>query len=342
MVFPDHCLYAQYEGNVSDFWKEPEGKRGRFSSYDQTGFNRDYIIIRPAQKHTLCEINSSSGMIQRIWFTINAGDSSYLRKVFFRMTFDNEITVNNIPLGMFTGTGPWRVNDITTPLLNVMRARQGNKDQSGPGAGSFNINLPMPYTKNMKIEIVNNTSRDLNLFYYVDYVDITFDEPPLLFHADYNIKSPTDISGRDNSPDNTRNYSFLKAGNYKGRYIGTILCVESHPDRKGKWYEGDDMFVIDNEPWPPGLHGTGTEDYFGMAWGFHRPYQAFDHGISHFEKNITDHDRFYDGRYVAYRFHINDPIIFHKSINGSIESGHANDCIQHYESVAFWYGKTKD
>jgi hypothetical protein len=129
---------------------------------------------------------------------------------------------------------------------------------------------------------------------------------------------------------------------YQGKYVGTILCVESHPDRKGKWYEGDDMFVIDDEPWPPRLHGTGTEDYFGMAWGFHRPYQAFDHGLSHFEKNITDHDRFFDGRYVTYRFHINDPILFYKSIHASIEAGHANECEQHYESVAIWYGKRID
>jgi hypothetical protein len=138
------------------------------------------------------------------------------------------------------------------------------------------------------------------------------------------------------------NYELLKVNGYQGKYVGTILCVESHPDRKGKWYEGDDMFVIDDEPWPPRLHGTGTEDYFGMAWGFHRPYQAFDHGLSHFEKNITDHDRFFDGRYVTYRFHINDPILFNKSIHSSIEAGHGNECEQHYESVAIWYGRRID
>ena len=26
------------------------------------------------------------------------------------------------------------------------------------------------------------------------------------------------------------------------------------------------MIFIDGEEWPPSLHGTGTEHYFGTAW----------------------------------------------------------------------------
>jgi hypothetical protein len=287
-------------------------------------------------------------------------DSLYLQKVRLKMTFDNETTVDNVPLGMFTGTGPWRVNDLVTPVLNVMRSRKLNQDKAGTGAGSFNIHFPMPFTRNCKIEVENNTSGNIDFFYYIDYTELPFKDKPLLFHASYYVQSPTVASGGSGALKTTEdpeltdpskiwnkvknqstsgNYELLKVNGYKGKYVGTILCVESHPDRKGKWYEGDDMFVIDDEPWPPRLHGTGTEDYFGMAWGFHRLYQAFDHGLSHFEKNITDHDRFFDGRYVVYRFHINDPILFEKSIHASIEAGHANECEQHYESVAIWYGE---
>jgi hypothetical protein len=222
----------------------------------------------------------------------------------------------------------------------------------------------MPFTNNVKIEVQNNTSGVINFFYFIDYTELSFKDRPLLFHANYHIQSPT-IASNDGKDLNTSgnyelsaqttkpwnevkhqslegNYELLKVNGYQGKYVGTILGVESHPDRKGKWYEGDDMFVIDKEPWPPRLHGTGTEDYFGMAWGFHRLYQTFDHGVAHFEKNITDHDRFFDGRYVTYRFHINDPILFKKSIHASIEAGHGNECEQHYESVAIWYGKRAD
>lgn len=357
-------LLAQTEGNLNDFWKAGEGTRHRFSSYDTSGFNIDAVQIAFGNTYTLCDLKNTSGIIQRIWTTIVSKDSLYLQKVKIKMTFDDEITVDNVPLGMFTGTGPWRVNDLVTPILNVMRSRKLNQDQVGAGAGSFNIHFPMPFTKNVKIEVQNNTSDMIDFFYFIDYTELPFIDKPLLFHAKYNIQSPTkasnngkdlNTSGNYELSDQTTkpwnevkhqsmegNYELLKVNGYQGKYVGTILCVESHPDRKGKWYEGDDMFILDDEPWPPRLHGTGTEDYFGMAWGFHRPYQAFDHGLSHFEKNITDHDRFFDGRYVIYRFHINDPILFNKNIHASIEAGHGNECEQHYESVAIWYGRRND
>jgi hypothetical protein len=361
LIISGFSLLAQTDGNLNDFWKPGQGKRQSFSSYDTSGFNIDAVAIASGKTHTLCDLKKASGIIQRIWATIQTSDTFYLQEVKIKMTFDDEITVDNVPLGMFTGTGPWRVNDLVTPVLNVMRSRKLNQDQAGTGAGSFNIHFPMPFTKNVKIEVQNNTSGDIDFFYFIDYTELPFNDKPLLFHANYNIQSPTKASnnGKDlNTSGNYElsdqitkpwnevkhqsvagNYELLKVNGYQGKYVGTILCVESHPDRKGKWYEGDDMFVIDDEPWPPRLHGTGTEDYFGMAWGFHRIYQAFDHGISHFEKNITDHDRFFDGCYVVYRFHINDPVLFYKSIHASIEAGHANECEQHYESVAIWYGK---
>ena len=64
--------------------------------------------------------------------------------------------------------------------------------------------------------------------------------------------------------------------------------------------------------------------------------------MTHYERDITDHDRFYDGRFCIYRWHLTDPIVFHHSLHASIEAGHANDCQQLYESVAFWYGKAND
>jgi hypothetical protein len=289
-VISTFSVLAQTDGNLNDFWKPGQGKRQRLSSYDTSGFNIDAIYIASGKSHTMCDLKNTSGIIQRIWITIQTADTFYLQKVKIKMIFDNETTVDNVPLGMITGTGPWRVNDLVTPVLNVMRARKLNQDQAGTGAGSFNIHFPMPFTKNAKIEVQNNTPGNIDFFYYVDYIELPLQAKPLLFHANYNIQSPTkasnkgkdlNTSGNYELPDQTTkpwsevkhqsvagNYEFLNVNSYQGKYVGTILCVESHPDRKGKWYEGDDMFVIDNEPWPPRLHGTGTEDYFGMAWGF--------------------------------------------------------------------------
>ena len=38
-----------------------------------------------------------------------------------------------------------------------------------------------------------------------------------------------------------------------------------------------------------------------------------------------------------YRFHIEDPVYFQKSLRATIEHGHADDREDDYTSVAFWY-----
>ncbi len=38
-----------------------------------------------------------------------------------------------------------------------------------------------------------------------------------------------------------------------------------------------------------------------------------------------------------YRFHIEDPIYFSKSLKVTIEKGHNNNRYDDYSSVAFWY-----
>ncbi len=48
--------------------------------------------------------------------------------------------------------------------------------------------------------------------------------------------------------------------------------LASDTNEPGWWGEGDDMFFVDGEPWPPHLHGTGTEDQLGTCrrWAMSR------------------------------------------------------------------------
>lgn len=41
--------------------------------------------------------------------------------------------------------------------------------------------------------------------------------------------------------------------------------------------------------------------------------------------------------HAMYRFHIEDPVVFTRSIRVTIEHGHANDRSDDYSSVAYWY-----
>ena len=92
------------------------------------------------------------------------------------------------------------------------------------------------------------------------------------------------------------------------------------------------MFFIDGEPWPPSLHGTGTEDYFNTSWS---PEHLFSHpffGLARVGGSLG-----WLGRAHLYRFHITDPVFFHKSLRFSIEHGHNNNLTLDLASVAYWY-----
>jgi hypothetical protein len=98
------------------------------------------------------------------------------------------------------------------------------------------------------------------------------------------------------------------------------------------WYgEGDDMIFIDGEPFPPSLHGTGTEDYFNTSWCPDQEYSAPYHGIT------LPGGPNWSGKISLYRFHIEDPVCFRKSIRVTIEHGHNNHRRDDFSSTAYWY-----
>jgi len=45
----------------------------------------------------------------------------------------------------------------------------------------------------------------------------------------------------------------------------------------------------------------------------------------------------WSGKISYYRYHIEDPIYFHKNINMKIEHGHANQRSDDFSSTAYWY-----
>ncbi|MGH3729076.1 MAG: glycoside hydrolase family 172 protein, partial [Micromonosporaceae bacterium] len=119
----------------------------------------------------------------------------------------------------------------------------------------------------------------------------------------------------------------------RGHYVGATVNIRNLRETfEWNWYgEGDDMIFIDGEPFPPSLHGTGTEDYFNTAWCPSESYAAPYHGIT-LPGGVN-----WSGEISLYRFHIEDPITFTSSIRVGIEHGHANKRSDDWSSVAYWY-----
>jgi len=159
------------------------------------------------------------------------------------------------------------------------------------------------------------------------------------------VAAPTDgseiknLSGADN-------YVILDAQG-KGQYAGCVLSV--HGLTPGWWGEGDDMVFVDDEiaddgalKWPPGIHGTGTEDFMNFSYEFPVRDTAYGlyHGVSLVGAVHQNDWRTLAGKsnqWSVYRFHIQDPVPFQRRIAVTCEHGHGNDRADDWSSVAYWY-----
>lgn len=321
----------------------------RESSYDRTGGNRDFAVVPAGETHVMADI-TGAGAIKHIWMTTRCYDPQYLRKLVLEMYWDGEDDPSvRVPLGDFFGIGHATCRHyVSLPMSMVMGERRGPK---GPFAAAMNCYLPMPFGTGVRLQIVNEAELPIqNLFYYVDY-ELTEEAPGDdvgLFHAVYHQETPTrklehstdlddpapwDLPGLNVTGDD--NYVVLDAVG-RGHFVGCLLNIDNidSSNQVFTWPgEGDDMIFVDGEQWPPSIHGTGTEDYFGAAWGFPSgEYAGPYHGIS-LGSDVQEHA----GKWSLYRWHIEDPIRFTESIKVTFEHGHANDQANDYSSVAYWY-----
>ncbi|WP_254550460.1 DUF2961 domain-containing protein [Catellatospora tritici] len=119
----------------------------------------------------------------------------------------------------------------------------------------------------------------------------------------------------------------------RGHYVGCVLNIRNlRQTSDWNWYgEGDDMIFIDGEQWPPSLHGTGTEDYFGTAWCPTQEHHAPYHGIT------LPGGQNWSGDISLYRFHIEDLVTFTESIRVPSSTASPNKRSDDFSSTAYWY-----
>ncbi len=325
-----------------DFTKiDPHRKTRRSSSYDPTGDNRDRLCIVRGETAVLLDVKGA-GCITHIWFTLHSIEPEYLRKMVLKMYWDGEGTPSVLtPIGDFFGVGH-ATGATYASLPMVMAPREGM---------GFNCYFPMPFSQGARIEVHNeNFCTETRLYYNIDYE--LWDTPREelgRFHACWKRENPT--AGAFEPPEmadkthqhidvnlsDKENYLILEAQG-AGQYVGCSLNIHNLRRSKqgGNWYgEGDEMIFIDDDNegvrWPPTLHGTGTEDYFNMAWA---PNEAFD---SPFFGLPKPGGKEFSGKLSWYRWHIPDPVRFSRSIRVSIEHGHANRRSDDFSSTAYWY-----
>jgi hypothetical protein len=305
----------------------------RISSFDRSGRNADRLVIKPGETQELARIEGA-GIIKHIWVTISAKDPMLRRNAVLRMFWDMEKNPSvECPLGDFFGQG-WgeKYPLITLPLAAA--PKNGN---------ALNCYFPMPFSEGALITVENQSQDPIDAFYYyIDYEKHDSISPELgRFHAFWNreLTEPLPEGENEWSVLGAQGANTDGAGNYvialiegKGHFVGINYYVDSPTPI---WYgEGDDMFFIDGEKWPPSLHGTGTEDFFNSSWS---PKEIYLH--PYFGYARVNNETGWLGRTHCYHFFLESPIAFENSLKATIEHGHNNCLTLDLVTVAYWYQK---
>jgi hypothetical protein len=303
----------------------------RVSSADPSGANADFRRVDPGGVLTLMDANGP-GMLTHIWITVASPEDNHLKKLVLRIYWDHETTPSvEAPLGDFFGLGLGEYHRWESELLSV------GSDKA------LNAFFPMPFEEHARMTVSNEGQEKVEAFYFnLDYRAYSQPLPrgSLYFHAQFRQAQPNrgwTSEWRNNGDpkvdrktnlDGKENYVWLDAAG-RGHFVGVTMSVLQNQD--GWWGEGDDMFFIDGES-RPSINGTGSEDYFLGAWDFGgHPFFYRLYGAP-----VVGEERA-GGKSSVYRFHLDSPIPFTKSLRATIEHGHANHRSDNYYSVAYWY-----
>ena len=256
------------------------------------------IRIAPQSTFRLAEIDGP-GAIQHIWMTV---DPKHWRELILRFYWENEETPSvEVPLGDFFCNG-WGVRCTVNSLAVAVNP-----------AGGFNCYWEMPFQKHARITIENLTREIIyGFFYQIDYCLAEVGSERAYFHAQWRRSRPVP---------NKQPHKLLDGVRGQGHYVGTYMAIAVQDT--AWWGEGEVKFFLDgDEDWPT-ICGTGTEDYFGGAWGFETSQGKCEAFTTPFLglPQVIETDPLNPGRrrFGLYRWHVLDPIRFQRDLRITIQ-----------------------
>ena len=284
--------YKDIEPRWNSF-ENPSTEKGAGGMENKGAKGHPYDKLLSGESKVLLNVEGS-GVITRMWFTIQDRSPEMLRSIKIEMFWDgNEKPAVSVPFGDFFGNGLGRMVAFQNELF------------ADPEGRSFNCFIPMPFKSGAKVVVTNEGNTDLNmLFYDIDLVKTKSWNPDnLYFHCFWN---------RDTATTPGVDYEILPKISGKGRFLGVNFGVIRNPQYELSWWgEGEVKMYLDGDDELPTLVGSGTEDYIGTGWGqgaYINPYTGC---------LLADRE---NGLYTFYRYHIPDPIYFKNDIRVTIQA----------------------
>ena len=306
--------------------ENPTGQRnGGVNCTDCSKLNSN-LWIEPGVTATICDLDGC-GMITNMWI----GGYQY-HDIIIRIYWENsEFPSVECPLPSFFACA---YDGQRVDRNNKMIILNSAKILVAPNKG-YNSYWEMPFRKHCKITLENIGYERQAMCYMISgwFGDIPDDAG--YFHAVYRQQRPV-----------SKGKSYVALDNVRGRgfFAGLSLAVGIN-GVNDCWCEGEVKMFIDGEQYPSIVY-TGTEDYFGgsYAFGNDRPpyeYETCSGLYSGMYAVLGNHNERYNiqQRFMAYRWHIQDPVYFNKSIRVVLDNrdGPGRHRYDDYTTTSYWY-----
>jgi hypothetical protein len=280
------------------------------------------VRLRPGEERTLATLDGPA-ILTELRASLQSDDPEKHRSVMLRVYWDEEATpAIEAPLVEFFGAsfGPTIYHSL--PMGKTSKA--------------FYSYWRMPFRRQARLVVANESRHPAQV-----RVRLRWRKQALPYNAEYfHAKWRRDETSRE------FDYPILECRG-RGRLVGVAQFV--HNIAGGWWGEGDEKVYVDGEKFPS-IFGTGSEDYYGDAWGirwFATPFAGCPYS------NTFEMER--GQKQSCYRWHIADPVPFDWSLrmtieNYSAESGTGGQSVESgtgwqpveaerndYSSIAYWY-----
>ena len=289
--------------------------------------------LDPGERADLFRL-AGPAVIDRLLIRISPADPALLRSTLLRIRWDDEeIDSVDCPIGDFFGNGFSSIPFKSLPI--------GLTDEG------YYCYFAMPFGREARISLINESgSIPLAAEAKIVYRP-TPGMPPGsgYFNAKWRREDVAAVNENGLNRTGESNFRILDVHG-KGRYIGFNLNVFNRYIHW--WGEGDPMVFVDDEGWPPSIHGTGTEETFNDGWGFHQYTRAVGADPDGKDRAVVpvsgvlvggeDDPLVLYGGNAVFTFHIADSVPFRRRLRATIEHGNgANQLSNDYCSTAYWY-----
>lgn len=312
----NYRTYSQETNVVSFSWEQMENLKGAIAATNQL------LLMKSEEKGVYCldclgssgafiDIDEPDKAIEAIEFRLKAEDeAAALRNTVIKIEFDGEETVW-CPVSEFFGSG---VGINPNKTWYTMTEEQG----------TMTCFWTMPFKEDAKISFETFGDQKVHLYFKVYFSDYQWTDNSMYFHCNWrqerNIET---VAGNG-----TRDWNYLEVEG-QGVYVGDILTLLNRDT--AWWGEGDEKIYIDQESFPSHF-GTGTEDYYGYAWGSPDFFDAPFHAQPRAEGPVNF------GNITNLRYRSLDKIPFNETFKFDIEVWHWAKTTVDYAVTTFWYG----